>query len=54
MHCSYCYRHYLFIPEVNAKFEVTKELIAMKSLHAIIGQNILKKAEKMLILYNLK
>lgn len=54
MHCSYCCQHYLFIPEVNTKFEVTKELISMKRLHATTGKNIFKEVEKTLILYNLK
>lgn len=46
--------YYLLIPEISAKFEVTKELTTMKSLCEITGQNIFKEVEKTLILYNLK
>ena len=44
---SYCYQYDLLIPEPNAKFEGTKELTFMKTLHETTGQNIFKEAEKM-------
>ena len=46
---SYCYQYDLLIPEPNAKFEGTKELTFMKTLHETTGQNIFKEAEKILI-----
>lgn len=39
----------MLIREPNAKFEATKELIFMKTLHETTGQNIFKEAEEILI-----